>query len=286
MAGRRPHDAFRRVAFIGLGLIRLLGLAIGAARRGEIVAFAAAPSRAKALELGLSIGPRLDPAEAVAGADLVVLCVPPAAVGPVAAAMPPGLARGAIVSDVGSIKAQIVRDVVPHLPEPGPSSRRTGRRHRASGPERASPRCSSNRRCILTPPEDTDPTAVARGARALASCRREVETMTPEHHDRVLAITSHLPHLIAYTIVGTAADLEEHPQSEVIKYSAGGFPDFTRIAASDPTCGATCSSTTARRCSRCSTASPRTSPRCSARSAGATATLFELFSRTRAIRRA
>jgi cyclohexadieny/prephenate dehydrogenase len=149
--------------------------------------------------------------------------------------MAPGLAKGAIVTDVGSIKARIVQDVIPHLPEPSlfvPGHPVAGTEH--SGPEAAFATLFENRRCILTPIEDTDPAAVARVKALWERAGMAVDLMTPEHHDKVLAITSHLPHLIAYTIVGTVADLESQAQAEVFKYAAGGFTDFTRIAASDP----------------------------------------------------
>ena len=230
---------FQRVALLGIGLIngslarvlqrhRMAGEIIGAARREE--------TRTRAVELGLCVRAVADPAEAVRGADLVVLGVPPAAVGAVAAAMRPGLAPDAIVTDVSSIKAQIVRDVIPHLPTPSlfvPGHPVAGTEH--SGPDAAFGTLFERRRCILTPIEDTDPAAVQRIRDLWELAGSAVDLMTPEHHDRVLAITSHLPHLIAYTIVGTVADLEDEARTEVFKYAAGGFTDFTRIAASDPT---------------------------------------------------
>jgi cyclohexadieny/prephenate dehydrogenase len=230
---------FRRVALMGVGLIN--GSLAKVLRRqgaaGEIVAAARRPgTRARALELGLCDAAVEDPAEAARGADLVVLGVPPAAQGEVARAMRPGLDPEAIVTDVSSIKAQAVRDVVPHLPAPGrfvPGHPVAGTEH--SGPDAAFETLFVRRRCILTPIEDTDPEAVRRVRELWELAGSSVDLMTPEHHDRVLAITSHLPHLIAYTIVGTVADLEEQARTEVFKYAAGGFTDFTRIAASDPT---------------------------------------------------
>ena len=230
---------FRRVVMLGIGLIN--GSLAAVLRRqgaaGEIVACARAErTRARALELGLCDRAEAEPAAAVAGADLVVLGVPPAAVGEVAAAMRPGLPADAIVTDVSSIKAQIVRDVVPHLPTPAlfvPGHPVAGTEH--SGPDAAFATLFERRRCVLTPIEDTDPVAVDRVRAMWELAGSSVDVMTPEHHDRVLAITSHLPHLIAYTIVGTVADLEEEARTEVFKYAAGGFTDFTRIAASDPT---------------------------------------------------
>ena len=175
-------------------------------------------------------------ASAAAGADLVILCVPVGAIGEVAAQIAPHLKPGAVVSDVGSVKAAVVAAVAPHLSANNPfvpAHPVAGTEY--SGPDSGFATLFSNRWCILTPPDGTDPAAVERVQALWQGLGAIVETMTPEHHDLVLAITSHVPHLIAYNIVGTAADLEEVTQSEVIKFSAGGFRDFTRIAASDPT---------------------------------------------------
>jgi cyclohexadieny/prephenate dehydrogenase len=229
---------FERVALIGIGLING-SLALNLRRAGlagEIVACARTEATLeKAQALGLADRATTSPRTAVADADLVVIGTPPAAAGAVAKAMAPGLAKQAIVTDVGSIKAQIIRDVVPHLPDPGrfvAGHPVAGTEH--SGPEAAFETLFRGRHCILTPVEDTDPVAVATVTAMWQAAGMTVETMTPEHHDRVLAITSHLPHLIAYTIVATVADLEEHLQTEVLRYAAGGFTDFTRIAGSDP----------------------------------------------------
>jgi cyclohexadieny/prephenate dehydrogenase len=154
----------------------------------------------------------------------------------VAAQIAPHLKPGAVVSDVGSVKAAVVAAVAPHLSANNPfvpAHPVAGTEY--SGPDSGFATLFSNRWCILTPPDGTDPAAVERVQALWQGLGAIVETMTPEHHDLVLAITSHVPHLIAYNIVGTAADLEEVTQSEVIKFSAGGFRDFTRIAASDPT---------------------------------------------------
>jgi cyclohexadieny/prephenate dehydrogenase len=230
---------FRRVAFMGIGLIngslakvlRAKGLA------GEIVASSRRQETLdRALQLGLCDNATTDPAAAAKGADLIVLGTPPGVMGAVAAAMAPGVGADAIITDVGSVKAQIVREVCPHLPDRSrfvPGHPVAGTEH--SGPEAAFETLFINRRCILTPFEDTDPAAVERVKALWEAAGSAVDIMTPEHHDKVLAITSHLPHLIAYTIVGTVADLEEQEQSEVFKYAAGGFTDFTRIAGSDPT---------------------------------------------------
>ena len=174
---------------------------------------------------------------AVAGADLVIVCVPVGACGEVAKEIAPQLKEGAIVSDVGSVKSAIVRDMSPHLPASVhfvPAHPVAGTEH--SGPDAGFAELFVGRWCILTPPQGTEPAAVDKLAAFWRLLGANVEIMaSPEHHDLVLAITSHLPHLIAYTIVGTADELAEVTRSEVLKFSAGGFRDFTRIAASDPT---------------------------------------------------
>lgn len=230
---------FQRVALIGIGLI---GSSLAHVMRrktlaGVITGYARSEAtRSKALELGLvdSIYPTA--AEAVKDADLVILCSPVGTYGALAQEIAPALKPGAILTDVGSVKGAVVRDVLPHLPAgihfiPGHPIAGTEQ----SGPESGFAELFINRWCIITPLPDADPKAVEHLAQFWRSCGSNVELMTPEHHDLVLAITSHLPHLIAYNIVSTAADLEEVTSSEVIKYSAGGFRDFTRIAASDPT---------------------------------------------------
>ena len=230
---------FQRVALIGIGLI---GSSLAHAMRrkklaAEITGYARSEAtRSKALELGLVDKIFHTAAEAAAGADLVVLCSPVGTYGELAAEMAPALKPGAILTDVGSVKGAVVRDVGPHVPAgihfiPGHPIAGTEQ----SGPESGFAELFINRWCILTPLPGADPAMVERLAEFWRACGSNVETMTPEHHDLVLAITSHLPHLIAYNIVSTAADLEEVTSSEVIKYSAGGFRDFTRIAASDPT---------------------------------------------------
>jgi cyclohexadieny/prephenate dehydrogenase len=173
---------------------------------------------------------------AAAGADLVIACVPVGACGEVAKEIAPHLTPGAIVSDVGSVKAAIVCDMAPHLPVGVhfvPAHPVAGTEH--SGPDAGFAELFVGRWCILTPPDGTDAAAADKLAAFWRLLGANVETMAPEHHDLVLAITSHLPHLIAYTIVGTADELAEVTRSEVLKFSAGGFRDFTRIAASDPT---------------------------------------------------
>jgi cyclohexadieny/prephenate dehydrogenase len=231
---------FKRLALIGVGLI---GSSIARAARAqgavrEIVATArTAATRRRVAELGLADQVVESNGAAAAGADLVIVCAPVGVCGEIAKEIAPQLKRGAIVSDVGSVKTAIVRDMAPHLP-PGvhfvPAHPVAGTEH--SGPDAGFAELFVGRWCILTPPEGTDTAAVDKLAAFWRMLGANVETMaSPEHHDLVLAITSHLPHLIAYTIVGTADELAEVTRSEVLKFSAGGFRDFTRIAASDPT---------------------------------------------------
>ena len=230
---------FDRVALIGIGLI---GSSLAHVMRkqklaGEITGYARSEAtRAKALELGLVDHEFDSAADAVKGADLVILCSPVGTYGALAHEIQGSLKPGAILTDVGSVKGAVVKDVLPFVPTgvhfiPGHPIAGTEQ----SGPEAGFAELFINRWCIITPLPESDPKAVERLAEFWRACGSNVEVMTPEHHDLVLAITSHLPHLIAYNIVSTAADLEEVTSSEVIKYSAGGFRDFTRIAASDPT---------------------------------------------------
>jgi cyclohexadieny/prephenate dehydrogenase len=227
---------FRHVALVGLGL---LGSSLAQAIRAQlpgvrVTGYDASPEvRARAAELGLA-EIRHDPADAVAGADLVILCVPVGAMAAAARALSPGLSADATVSDVGSSKQSVgeaLAEALPgHLVIPAHPVAGTER----SGPDAGFAALFHNRWCILTPPAEADPAQVERLAVFWRALGANVETMDAAHHDLVLAITSHLPHLIAYTIVGTASDLEAVTRGEVIKYSAGGFRDFTRIAASDP----------------------------------------------------
>ncbi len=241
---------FERIAIIGIGLI---GSSLArAVRRDHLAGHVAgcaqtAATRETALELGIVDSAHADPAEAVRDADLVVICTPLGTYADIAARIGPRLMPGAILSDVGSVKQSVIRDLSPHLPDgahlvPG---------HPVAGTEHSGPRAGfaelfEGRWCILTPPPGTDRAAVEKVAALWRAVGMTIEIMDPQHHDRVLAITSHLPHLIAYTIVGTVFDLEDQlrnqaddggdaiNRTEVIKYSAGGFRDFTRIAASDP----------------------------------------------------
>ncbi|MBN8994190.1 MAG: prephenate/arogenate dehydrogenase family protein [Rhizobiales bacterium] len=230
---------FPKLALIGIGLI---GSSIALAARktglaGRVSIHTRSPAtlkRAEELKLGDSY--HADPANAVRDADCVILCVPVGVSGEIARAIAPALKTGAIVSDVGSVKASVVAQMAPHLPSGVhfvPAHPVAGTEY--SGPDAGFAELFENRWCILTPPPGTDPEAVEKLAAFWRGIGANVETMTPEHHDLVLAITSHVPHLIAYNIVGTAADLETVTQSEVMKFSAGGFRDFTRIASSDPT---------------------------------------------------
>jgi cyclohexadieny/prephenate dehydrogenase len=241
---------FNRIAVIGLGLIgsslcwrvKRDGLANHVAGYARTKA-----TRDKAMELGFIDSVHDSAKAAVADADLIVLCAPIGANGAIAAEIGTTLKPGAIVTDVGSVKVCVIRDISPYLPDGVhlvPGHPVAGTEH--SGPESGFPELFEERYCILTPPPGADSDAVERVSALWRRAGSNVELMDPHHHDRVLAVTSHLPHLISFTIVGTAADLEEqlrrekHDASdvvetrEVIKFSAGGFRDFTRIAASDP----------------------------------------------------
>jgi len=230
---------YERVALIGLGLIassmahamRRDGLA------GEITGYARSEETRKvAGEIGLVDRVCNSAAEAVKGADLVVLCVPVGAMGAVAAEIAPHLDKGATVSDVGSVKRAVIDAVGPHIPDgvhfiPA---------HPLAGTEKSGPRSGfaelfDNRWCLIVPVEGTDAAATARLRQYWEAMGANVDEMEADHHDLVLAVTSHTPHLIAYTMVGVADDLQRVTQKEVINFSATGFRDFTRIAASDPT---------------------------------------------------
>ncbi len=230
---------FDRVALIGVGL---LGSSVAhATRRGGLAAHIAgydnqAESRDGARKIGFADSIHDDLASCVAGADLVILATPVGAFGALAKAMAPHLKPGAILSDVGSVKGAVLADVGPHVPKgvhfiPAHPIAGTER----SGPDAGFAELFDGRWCILTPPEGADAAAVAKLKSFWEGLGSKVDVMDASHHDLVLAITSHVPHLIAYNIVGTADDLEAVTEGEVIKYSAGGFRDFTRIAASDPT---------------------------------------------------
>ena len=229
---------FGRVAVIGTGLIgssllrvlrrgKLAGELVGCARRAE--------TRSRILELGIVDRAVEVPAEAVADADLVVVAIHLGGYADLAEAIAPHLKPGAIVTDVGSAKQAAIADLGAPLPDgvhlvPGHPIAGT----EFSGPDAGFAELFEDRWCILTPPDGTDPAAVETVAGLWRAAGSQIEIMDPRHHDLVLAMTSHLPHLIAYTIVGTATELEEDVQAEVVKFSAGGFRDFTRIAATKP----------------------------------------------------
>ena len=230
---------FEELAIIGVGLI---GSSIARAARkrraaGRIIladCSRAALERAEALGLGDEA--TSDLAHAVRNADCIILCAPVGANESIGRAVAPSLKANAIVSDVGSVKGAVISALQPALP----SHVRFVPGHPVAGTEQSGPDAGFatlfvNRWCILTPPDQADAEAVEMMRRFWEALGSHVETMSAAHHDLVLAITSHVPHLIAYNIVGTAADLEDATRSEVIKFSAGGFRDFTRIAASDPT---------------------------------------------------
>ena len=229
---------FARVTIIGIGLIgssiaRAARVAMPTVRLTGYDADADVRATADALQLFDDVAD--SSGAAVIDADLVILCVPVGAMGAAAAEFATDLPPEAVVSDVGSCKAEVVRALGEALPGTTIVPAHPVAGTERSGPEAGFATLFHGRWCILTPPEGTDPLAVERVAEFWRRLGAEIDTMAPDHHDRVLAITSHLPHLIAYTIVGTASDMEEVTRSEVIKYSAGGFRDFTRIAASDPT---------------------------------------------------
>ena len=229
---------FARVTIIGIGLI---GSSIARAVRASMPTVrltgydADADVRATADMLQLFDDIADSSGASVIDADLVILCVPVGAMGAAAAEFSADLPAEAVVSDVGSCKAEVVRALTEALPGATIVPAHPVAGTERSGPEAGFATLFHGRWCILTPPEGTDPLAIERVAEFWRRLGADIETMAPDHHDRVLAITSHLPHLIAYTIVGTASDMEQVTRSEVIKYSAGGFRDFTRIAASDPT---------------------------------------------------
>ncbi len=228
---------FGRVAIIGMGLIgsslaRAVRAAMPTVRLTVSDGDALVRERVRALDLADDVTDHAG--AAVVDAELVILAVPVGAMASVAAEIAADLSPGAIVSDVGSVKARVLADLVAALPGvaviPGHPVAGTEK----SGPDAGFASLFAGRWCILTPPADADPAQVAQLAAFWSALGARVETMNAAHHDRVLAVTGHLPHLIAYSIVGTASDLEAVTRSEVIKYSAGGFRDFTRIAASDP----------------------------------------------------
>ncbi len=236
---KAPKPLFARVAILGIGL---LGSSVAlATKRGHLAGHIVGHDRNKAhLKTAKSLGfaDSLTPsaATAVKDADLIILATPVGSFGAVAKAIAPHLKPGAIVSDVGSVKGAVIADVGPHMPRnvhfiPAHPVAGTER----SGPDAGFAELFDGRWCILTPPKGADKRAIKTLRTFWERLGSKVEVMDAKHHDLVLAVTSHVPHLIAYNIVGTADDLRSVTEGEVIKYSAGGFRDFTRIAASDPT---------------------------------------------------
>jgi cyclohexadieny/prephenate dehydrogenase len=230
---------FEKIALIGIGLI---GSSLARVIRREVLATHVAISTrsattlGRAEQLGLGDSYTTNAADAVRNADLVIVSVPVGASEEVAREIAPALKKGAIVTDVGSTKASVIAQMQPHIPEgvhfiPGHPLAGTEK----SGPDAGFADLFQNRWCIFTPLPDTDPAALEKLSDFWRRCGANIDTMDPNHHDMTLAIVSHLPHIIAYNIVGTADDLETVTKSEVIKYSASGFRDFTRLAASDPT---------------------------------------------------
>ena len=231
---------FKRLALVGIGLIGS-SVARIAMQRGDLAAEVVATARTGKTrdgvrELGIAHRVVADPARAVEGADCVMLCAPVGAYAEIAAAIAPHLAPGAVLTDVGSTKQSVIRDVGPLVPEGVhfvPAHPIAGTEY--SGPDSGFTTLFEGRWTLLTPPPGTDEAAVGKIAELWRRCGSLVETMEPGHHDRVLAVVSHLPHLIAFTICGTADDLEDESRQEVLQFAASGFRDFTRIAASDPT---------------------------------------------------
>ena len=239
-----PEPLFRRLTLIGAGLIgsSLARIAMDHRRlAGEVVVTDSSErTRARVRELGIADRVEPDPATAVEGADCVLLCAPVGAYAAIAGAIAPSLSPGCIVTDVGSTKVSVIRDVAPLLPEGVrfvPAHPLAGTEY--SGPDAGFATLFEGRWSLITPPPGTDPAAIETIAELWRRCGSMVETMDPAHHDRVMAVVSHLPHLIAFTICGTADDLAREnaadtSRAEVLKFAASGFRDFTRIAASDP----------------------------------------------------
>lgn len=229
---------FSRICIIGIGLIgaSLAHVIKREKLAGHIAVCDTDPDhRQRALDLGLADSVHEDAAEAVAGSDLIMVAAPIGAFARIGETMKPALNPGMVVTDTGSSKRSVLRDLGPFIPDgvhfvPGHPIAGT----EYSGPDAGFAELFNGRWCILTPPPGTDETAVEKVASLWRAAGSMIEVMEPGHHDQVLAITSHLPHLIAFTICGTAGDLEDVLQQEVIKFSASGFRDFTRIAASDP----------------------------------------------------
>ena len=234
-----PEPLFQRIALIGIGLIGSSVARIAMHNRSlarEVVANARTQkSLDRVMELGIADRVEFDPAVAVQGADCVMLCAPVGAYAALAEAIAPHLKPGCILTDVGSTKQSVIRDVGPLVPEgvhfvPGHPMAGT----EYSGPDSGFLTLFEGRWCMLTPPPGTDAEAVEKIAELWRRCGSMIDIVEPAHHDRVVAIVSHLPHLLAFTICGTADDLEDESRQQVLKFAAAGFRDFTRIAASDP----------------------------------------------------
>jgi len=239
MPKKNSKIIFKRITLIGIGLI---GSSIARrVKRDGLANHISVSARSqksldRAAELGLADTVTLDQEDSVKNADLVIICSPIGAYSDIIQNIRLGLKPGAIITDVGSVKQAVIRDLSPHIPEGVhfvPAHPVAGTEH--SGPDAGFPELFEDRFCIITPTKQTNKKSINQVTQFWQSLGSNVEIMEPNHHDLVMAMTSHLPHLIAYTIVGTATDLEKTLTNEVIKFSAGGFRDFTRIAASDPT---------------------------------------------------
>ena len=229
---------FNRLCLVGIGLIGS-SIARVAKKRGDIAKTIVVTTRrpetlARVRELGLADVVEADAARAVEGCDGVIFCIPVGAYADAMRQIAPHLAPGAVLTDVGSTKGSVVRDLLPLLPAGVhlvPAHPMAGTEH--SGPDSGFPELFEGRYCIVTPLPDSDPAAVEKVKELWRRCGSMIETMDPITHDKVVAIVSHLPHLIAFTICGTADDLAEETKEAVLKFAASGFRDFTRIAASD-----------------------------------------------------
>ena len=239
MPKKNSKIIFKRITLIGIGLI---GSSIARrVKRDGLTNHISVSARSqksldRAAELGFADTVTLDQEDSVKNADLIIICSPIGAYSDIIQNIRSGLKPGAIITDVGSVKQAVIRDLSPHIPEGVhlvPAHPVAGTEH--SGPDAGFPELFEDRFCIITPTHQTNKKSIDQVTQFWQSLGSKVEIMEPNHHDLVMAMTSHLPHLIAYTIVGTATDLEKTLTNEVIKFSAGGFRDFTRIAASDPT---------------------------------------------------
>jgi cyclohexadieny/prephenate dehydrogenase len=239
MTNKTSAVIFERIALIGIGLI---GSSIARCiKRDGLANHVSVSARSQksldtAIELNFADSATLDQKDSVKNADLIIICSPVGTYSDIIQNIKSNLKLGAIITDVGSVKQAVIRDLEPHIPEgvhlvPAHPVAGTER----SGPEAGFPELFEDRWCIITPTSQTDKKSIDQVTEFWKSLGSNIEIMEPKHHDLVMAMTSHLPHLIAYTIVGTATDLEKSLTNEVIKFSAGGFRDFTRIAASDPT---------------------------------------------------